>query len=785
MVARHSARHVSFVLLAEFDIDTGANLTRQFPQPLGVANDQLVAELMIPDGVHSHQEDWTVFMLNQTPESIVEPVIADADSINGSEAEQEEAELLYVLNLVRTKHDKNLRRGAEVKALAICTRHPFIELFKPVLWIALREYFNDPSDDCITRLYDAVNAMDISLAPTLSRFEKLIMRSSERKDVFAEKFMSPRSTITTATTTAATESVSAAAEEDDATPLAEKEQRARTDSLGSVGSDGSSASVGSSAVWVGVAGANGHAQGLAQQPQQEAQTPRPRASLDDAPYGNSFSATASTDSHSQPQRIAPSRDTHFFDTTIMYKTTKLNIRLPLSTFPEEVGDYSLIQLIQTFSSPGATVAGPLHSHLHTNGSLTHPIILLFNALVTGKRIIFLGYGKPAGLVANYVLAACALGSGCGCVFRGFTARAFPYTSLAHEASLQCVPDFIAGVTNPIFETMPIWDVLCNIESGKITVHKDIRAAAPPPSLFPSPPPVIPRSGTIRSEQTAFDDEATVGRKESKDGGGGSRDFIAKSDNLDNVFMEDVISAISYHYGESHVRTRLTEYASRFARTAARYEEEYLGSTAIGHPSTPFELSSADHPDGRLGSGVAFVDEASSARELLANASRIEGWRHTRGYEYFKADFKMYMETRAIQGFDLSHQLWRMRHAKNMPDAEVELIMRTLVDSVQTYEQVVELLSQLPPHAGGLMPLSFGLFHQQESVRELTVELLTTLRSYPIGIQFLQSLNHFHKYAYVRQAHGREARRVRGQNQLYPPQFNSRTPSNRSDSSLGG
>jgi hypothetical protein len=65
---------------------------------------------MIPDGVHSQQEDWTVFMLNQTPESIVEPVIADADSVVGTDSEQDDAELLYVLNLVRTKHDKSLRR---------------------------------------------------------------------------------------------------------------------------------------------------------------------------------------------------------------------------------------------------------------------------------------------------------------------------------------------------------------------------------------------------------------------------------------------------------------------------------------------------------------------------------------------------------------------------------------------------------------------------------------------------------------------------------------------------
>lgn len=64
-----------------------------------------------------------------------------------------------------------------------------------------------------------------------------------------------------------------------------------------------------------------------------------------------------------------------------------------------------------------------------------------------------------------------------------------------------------------------------------------------------------------------------------------------------------------------------------------------------------------------------------------------------------------MENKAIQGYDLLHQLWRMRNAKNMPDAEVDLILRTLVETVQTYEQVVEVISfhdmYLPP---------FSLFH---------------------------------------------------------------------------
>ncbi|EEB98245.1 hypothetical protein MPER_02285, partial [Moniliophthora perniciosa FA553] len=49
-------------------------------------------------------------------------------------------DLLCVLNLVRTKHDKTLDRGARVLALAICTRHPFIQIFKPVLLMALDDY---------------------------------------------------------------------------------------------------------------------------------------------------------------------------------------------------------------------------------------------------------------------------------------------------------------------------------------------------------------------------------------------------------------------------------------------------------------------------------------------------------------------------------------------------------------------------------------------------------------------------------------------------------------------
>jgi hypothetical protein len=63
---------------------------------------------MLPDGAEKHLEDWTIFFLNQTPFNMIAPVLAlESQDSTGRE---NKPELLYVLNLVRTKHDKNVRR---------------------------------------------------------------------------------------------------------------------------------------------------------------------------------------------------------------------------------------------------------------------------------------------------------------------------------------------------------------------------------------------------------------------------------------------------------------------------------------------------------------------------------------------------------------------------------------------------------------------------------------------------------------------------------------------------
>lgn len=92
------------------------------------------------------------------------------------------------------------------------------------------------------------------------------------------------------------------------------------------------------------------------------------------------------------------------------------------------------------------------------------------------------------------------------------------------------PGFIAGVTNPIYESTPGWDILCNIESGKITVNKDIQSPAANASLFPQPPSMLPRQGSTGAVGSDEDLRLPVpnGAPTSKAG-----------DNYDTMFIDEV------------------------------------------------------------------------------------------------------------------------------------------------------------------------------------------------------------------------------------------------------
>ena len=173
--------------------------------------------------------------------------------------------------------------------------------------------------------------------------------------------------------------------------------------------------------------------------------------------------------------------------------------------------------------------------------------------------------------------------------------------------------------------------------------------------------------------------------------------------------------------------RFTEYVTRFVRLASRYEEEITGTTTFGYPSAPFTEIPGRPP--KLGSGMAFADESNCLKELVANAHRIEAWRKTNSYNYLVMvcslsilqpflllittmleDYSKYQANTAIKGFDVLHQLFRLRYTKNMQDSEALAIMRSLAEGVKGYDQVVEVNLFHSHHASCVLkgPLAYGI-----------------------------------------------------------------------------
>ncbi len=612
--------HVEYILVASFHVNRGSTMEHQYPVPI-TGNEQMLAELMLPDQTHLRTQDWTMFFLHKdiTQEEEEQERLAkeerrrrrrrrrarmaglsldddkdekDGASGNGEEDDEDEddwdddvstdsepeggegAPLIYVLNLVNTKPDKTKERGAVTKAMAICTRHPFLHIYKPLLLLALEEYFKSPVPETLSLLYDAVNAMDLSLMPRLSLLERYLLQASDNKDLFVERF----------------------------------EQM----------------------IQMRIAQENGD--GVSDQPFDASRSPPKPAGI----------VRAGTKDHHVGQSKAYSvpRDTHEFESKVLYKGIPIPVKVPVAVMPETVGDFSLIKLIQNFSEPHTKSPQPfpLHSHLTTNGPNTHPIIVLVNALLTQKRIVFLGHNMPSGDVAEAVLAACALAS--GGVLRGFTRHAFPYTDLAKLEDLLLVPGFIAGVTNPTFELHPEWwDLLCDLPSGRIKISSHIEEAPVTEGLlffkqqFPSCANLV--STPMMSSINAANNDLTG----------------------DNAFMADILKSISARLGERAIRAKWRDWVVKFTRIAAAFEESVYGASVLNmgnsngfdlanaavsptmNTTTPTATSATSmSPPTALsaggGHGYVWADENAKQRELAGNVTRIEGWRNTRSYLSF-------------------------------------------------------------------------------------------------------------------------------------------------------
>ncbi|RMZ78079.1 hypothetical protein DV737_g4047, partial [Chaetothyriales sp. CBS 132003] len=670
--------HVEYILVASFDIDRGPIMEHQYPGAIS-PDEHMLAELMLPDQTHMRQQDWTMFFLHKDNGN------QEDEAAEKAARRQARPPLMYVLNLVNTKQDSSVKRGAVVKAMAICTRHSFLHIYKPLLLLALEDYMKSPTPDTLELLYTALNSMDVSMMPRLSRTERHILQATDAKDMFVEKFEQM-----------------IAQRADDA--LAGRLP------LPPVGSPGRSAVA--------------------------------------APY------------------VVP-RDTHELESKIVYNGTPIPVRVPTALSPETVGDFSLIKLIQTFGGPHQSQPQPfaLHPHLTSSGAYTHPIIVLINAMLTQKRVIFLGHNQPSGEVAEAVLAACALAS--GGLLKGFTRHAFPYTDLTKIDELLKVPGFIAGVTNPTFAYHPEWwDLICDLPTGRMKISSSIE-----------PAPVTEGTAYFHQHQHSL-----LSNLQKSDHG--------SDPTGDMLFMDDVTRSISSRHGEAIIRAKFRAYITKFTRVAAAFEETVYGASNL----TALPPTEVDKADGSTssssaatgsrtramslrtlgrnvkGHGYVWPSEEAKARELAASAARIEGWRNTRSYYAFISDLAS--QTKAPpcpkssasmadmlaskQYLDIYHSLSKLRTLR-LSSAEAGAIYLALEAYCNDYQSILELLELTPMSEAGLFHLALGLWHEDGRVRDAVTTLLDRIRNHPAGRLFVARIGGWASAGFARGLQGKETR----------------------------
>ena len=149
--ADSAERHVEYILVASFHVDRGPIMEHQYPGAIS-GDEGMLAELMLPDQVHNRKEDWTMFFLHKDTsdaegsgdEDEEESKTASGDKPDNHEDDHMENEgirglnltakgepedlddaeggegppLIYVLNLVNTKHDASVKRS--VKSFQQC-----------------------------------------------------------------------------------------------------------------------------------------------------------------------------------------------------------------------------------------------------------------------------------------------------------------------------------------------------------------------------------------------------------------------------------------------------------------------------------------------------------------------------------------------------------------------------------------------------------------------------------------------------------------------------------------
>eukprot|EP00455_Lapot_gusevi_P001772 TRINITY_DN10680_c0_g1_i3.p1 TRINITY_DN10680_c0_g1~~TRINITY_DN10680_c0_g1_i3.p1 ORF type:complete len:458 (-),score=111.90 TRINITY_DN10680_c0_g1_i3:124-1497(-) len=351
-------------------------------------------------------------------------------------------------------------------------------------------------------------------------------------------------------------------------------------------------------------------------------------------------------------------------TVVQWKNARVSLRVPLILEPDEIDAVSVIGVVKKFSEH---------------------IMAIYNAILTEKRVLFVGHNQPAHDVCSLVLGACLL----VCPpLQGTLQRAFPYATLTNMDFLQ-VPGYIAGVTNPIFEHHPEWwDVLCNLNTGEVTLapaYATQLAASMQPPVSPADPAQLLK---IMQQNDA--------------------DFVA-----------EVMSGIDMHYSEEWVRCMFRDYTQHLIWMCCA-EEEFVDDAAMV---------------AQMESNASRLSACSRTRAFAAFS--VEHQNQVRNSPFGPA------------AHALLRKQARTLQVRRVTDEEISVTIRNFLDHIHTAPQIREFLTFFPDSQRGLMPIAMSILHADLSIRLATCRLLHLIQQHPDGERFVNNLNYFLLLSYQR------------------------------------
>lgn len=169
-----------------------------------------------------------------------------------------------------------------------------------------------------------------------------------------------------------------------------------------------------------------------------------------------------------------------FNSIVYFNNMALPIRVPILLLPDTIGDYfnpTDLNLKACLINILKADVGVFHhnNEMTVYGAATPPIIILINAMLTGKRILFVSYENSAGHIIDHVLLTLKLITGGGILTDILTNyNIFPMVDVSKSDLLAECDSFLAGTINPFFKNNDsFWDLLYDMDANKFHISSKI------------------------------------------------------------------------------------------------------------------------------------------------------------------------------------------------------------------------------------------------------------------------------------------------------------------------